>query len=230
MEAFGKNIWTVPGDNVRMFGMLPFTTRMTVVRLASGQLWLHSPVAPTTDRREAVDRLGPVAMLVAPNKIHSLGVTPWKTDYPMAEVWVSPGFPDRHPEIAADAVLTDEAVPPWRDEIDHCVIAGHAVLDEVAFLHRPSRTLILTDLIQKHDPAGERWLWRGVKGLAGILGDEGGVPLDVKLSVRDKPAMRASLERILAWEFDNLVISHGHCLQGGAKESVARAFAWITRS
>ena len=74
MQPFGQNIWTMNGDRVRMYGVVPFATRMTVVRLASGGLWLHSPVRPTPDRRRAVDELGPVEHLVAPNKIHGLGI------------------------------------------------------------------------------------------------------------------------------------------------------------
>jgi len=228
MQSFGQDIWIMNGDHVRMFGMLPFTTRMTVVRLKSGGVWLHSPVRPTPEGRRAIDQLGPVQYLVAPNKIHSLGIEPWKSLYPSAEVWASPGFSRRHPDIAVDAVLTNEAQAPWSGDIDHGVIDGHAVLDEVEFLHKPSNTLIVTDLIQKHEAAGESWIWRGVKRMAGILGEDGGVPLDIKLSVRDKTAIRRSIGRILGWDFDNLIIAHGHCLQGGAKEAVSRAFEGLT--
>ena len=228
MQSFGKNIWTMDGDAVRMYGILPFTTRMTVVRLESGGLWVHSPVRPTPERRRAVDPLGPVQHLVAPNKIHSLGIEPWKASYPSAKVWASPTFSKRHPGIAVDALLTNDVDTPWHDEIDHCVIEGHAVLDEVAFLHRPSKTLIVTDVIQKHEAAGESWIWRGVKHMAGILGEDGGVPLDIKLSVRDKTAMRRSIDTILGWDFDNLIIAHGHCIEGGGRTAVSRAFDWIT--
>ncbi|MEM7463375.1 MAG: DUF4336 domain-containing protein [Pseudomonadota bacterium] len=227
LQSFGPNIWTVDGDDVRMFGVLPFTTRMTVVRLETGGLWLHSPVQLTPERHQAVDQLGPVEHLVAPNKIHSLGIAPWKALYPSATVWVSPGFAKRHPDIAIDAVLTTDAAPPWHGEIDHCVIEGHSVLDEVEFFHKSSRTLIITDLIQKHEAEGESWLWRGIKGVVGILGEDGGVPLDILLSIHDKPAMRRSIEAILRWDFDNLILSHGHCLQGGAKAEVRRVLARI---
>ena len=224
MQSFGQDIWTVEGDDVRMFGVVPFTTRMTVVRLASGGVWLHSPVRPTPERQRAVDGLGPAAHLVAPNKIHSLGIEPWKALYPAAKVWASPGFTTRHPDIAIDAVLTDDDDAPWGGDIDLCLIKGHSVLDEVAFLHRPSRTLIITDMLQKHEAASDGWFWRGVKRMAGIWGKGGGVPVDIRFSVRDKAAMRRSIETILGWDFDNLIIAHGHCLQGGAKDDVRRAF------
>ncbi len=227
MQSFGQNIWTMKGDDVRMFGMLPFTTRMTVVRLETGGVWLHSPVLPTPERQRTINQLGPVEHLVAPNKIHSLGIKPWKASYPSASVWVSPEFNQRHPDIAVDAVLTNDVKAPWSDEIGHCVIEGHAVLDEVEFLHKRSKTLIITDYIQKHETAGESWVWRGVKRMAGILGKDGGVPRDIQFSVRDRTAMRRSIDTILAWDFDNLIIAHGHCLHGDAKDHVTRAFDWI---
>ncbi len=230
MESFGENIWTMDGDDVRMFRLLPFSTRMTVIRLESGGIWLHSPVLPTPKRQRAIDALGPVEHLVAPNKIHSLGIQPWKALYPSARVWASPEFSTRHPDITIDTTLADGMETPWNGAISHCVIDGHAVLDEVEFLHKPSKTLIITDFIQKHHVAGEPWIWRGIKQLAGILGKDGGVPLDIKLSIQDKAAMQKSVDTILGWDFENLIIAHGHCVRGGAKEAVSRAFDWITEA
>ncbi len=227
LPAFGYNIWTADGDDVRMFGALPFTTRMTIVKLESGGLWLHSPVLPTPQRQRAVERLGPVEHLVAPNKIHSLGIAPWKALYPSAKVWASPEFSKRHPDIFVDTLLTNDVKPPWHDEIDHCVIDGHAFLDEVEFLHKPSKTLIITDFIQKHETEHTSWTWRGVKRMVGVLGKNGGVPLDIKLSLRDRPAVCDSIKTILEWDFENLILAHGHCIRGGAKREVGRVFEWL---
>ena len=210
-----------------MFGVLPFTTRMTVIRLTSGGLWVHSPVKPSREFLSSINKLGPVEHLIAPNKIHSLGIGPWKTHYPAAEVWGSPQFHERHPDITLDGRLTDDTKTPWQNEIAHHAVKGHKVLDEVVFFHQASSTLIMTDLLQKHDPGTETGFWRVIKRLAGILGKNGGVPLDVRLSFRDKEAALGSLRIILDWDFDNLIIAHGFCLQGGAKKDVERRFAWL---
>jgi hypothetical protein len=87
--------------------------------------------------------------------------------------------------------------------------------------------LIVTDLIQRHDPHGQSWWWRVVKGWAGVLGSEGGTSRDLRWTFRDKAAARRSAERILAWDFDRLVIAHGACVEHGARAVVARAFAWL---
>ncbi|MEM0948208.1 MAG: DUF4336 domain-containing protein [Pseudomonadota bacterium] len=230
LKPFGSNIWTIDGDDVRMFGALPFTTRMTVVKLETGGLWLHSPVLPTKERREALERLGPIEHLVAPIKIHSIGIPPWSSLVPSAQVWASPQFTERHPEIRVDTLLTNEVRPPWGKEIEHLSVEGHPVVDEVDFLHKRSSTLILTDLIQKHFADRDSSFWRGVKKTVGVLGERGGVPLDIRLSIQDRSAMRRSIEKILEWDFDNFILSHGHCLRGGAREEVRRVFAWLLRA
>lgn len=223
---FGEDIWLLEGDRIHMFG-IPFETRACIIRLKDGVLWVHSPVAPTQERLAAVRALGKVGFIVAPNKIHSLGVEPWRAAFPDAQVWVSPGFEGRHRNIAFDGVLTDAAPENWADEIGQQVFHGHRFLDEVVFLHRKSRTLIITDLIQKHDPSGENIFWRRVKKWAGILGETGGTARDIRASLTDRAAAKRARDEILSWDFDALAISHGACLRTGAKADVERAFAWL---
>src|SRR3546814_2721760 len=71
---------------------IPFPTRMTVVRLAGGRLWVHSPIAPDTVLFEAIDALGDVAWLVAPNSLHYWYVTDWQRRYPVARTLAVPGL------------------------------------------------------------------------------------------------------------------------------------------
>jgi Domain of unknown function (DUF4336) len=57
-------------------------TRMTVVRLSGGGLWIHSPIPLTPELQTAVDTLGPVAHVVAPNLYHHLFAGQWQAAYP----------------------------------------------------------------------------------------------------------------------------------------------------
>ena len=49
---------------------LPFTTRMTVVRLSNGDLFLHSPIKFDERLAEELHGLGRVRHLVSPNQFH----------------------------------------------------------------------------------------------------------------------------------------------------------------
>ncbi|MCG8414671.1 MAG: DUF4336 domain-containing protein [Pseudomonadales bacterium] len=226
LQPFGSELWTMDGDPVRMFA-IPFSTRMTIVRLESGNLWVHSPIHPTPGRIDALRSLGTVRHIVAPNRIHSLGVSPFKEGYPNAEVWVSPKFPEAHQDIIIDAVFDSDSVPEWADEIEHHVFRGSFYLDEVVFFHKLSRTLIVTDIIQKHVAANDSFFWRQVKRLVGVLGKEGGVSLDLKASFTNRELARQSKEKVLSWDFDRLVISHGYCVDKDARSIVEKSLSWI---
>ena len=38
---------------------------------------------------------------------------------------------------------------------------------------------------------------------------------------------RESLEKLLSWDFDKLIIAHGICIEKDAKPFVERAFRWL---
>ena len=225
LEPFGERIWICDGPRVRMM-TIPFATRMTIVELEPGNLWVHSPLDPTPEVREAVDALGTVRYIVAPNKIHSLGVASWRERYPSADVWVSPRFRERHPGVPTDHVIGTDSPRPWVGQIDFICFGGSSFFDEVVFYHERSRTLILTDLIQRHDPAGESCFWRSVKRAVGVLGRSGGTAWDLRSTFGDRAAARASVEALLRWDFDRVVIAHGMCITEDAQRTVREAFAW----
>lgn len=228
LEAYGPDIWLVDGDSLRFWGC-PFTTRMTVIRLRGGALWVHSPVALNEARAEAVSALVPVAHLVAPNKLHHLFLGDWQARFPAAVSWAGPGVAARRPDLRFDRPLEEAPPAEWAADIDHTLFTGSRVLPEAVFFHRASRTLIFTDLIQNHDPAGEAPVWRWLKRAGGVLAPRGGVPRDLRLSMRDRDAARRALRAVLCWDFEHLVIAHGLCLRENARGFVESAFAWLGR-
>lgn len=44
---------------------------------------------------------------------------------------------------------------------------------------------------------------------------------------RNKAAARASLERILSWDFDRIILAHGHVVETGGKETLRSAYAFL---
>ena len=47
------------------------------------------------------------------------------------------------------------------------------------------------------------------------------------LLIRDRRAARESLERILAWDFDRIIVSHGEVLESGGHEILRRGYSWL---
>lgn len=98
----------VDGPIVRMAYLgvsIPFPTRMVVVRLQSGDLFLWSPTEPDDRLLSQVDALGPVKHLVSPNKIHYANIGAWKRTYPEAIAWASPGVRQRAASQGVEVAL-----------------------------------------------------------------------------------------------------------------------------
>ncbi len=199
--------------------------RMTVVRLDDGGLLLHSPIKLDDATRAALDALGPVRAVVAPCLPHHFFVKPYLAQYPEARSYAAPGLPERRKDLRFDAVLGDEAPAQWRGQLDQLVVRGAPFMNEVALLHRASRTLVLTDLVFNvpHEKRGPARLFYWLVGAAGRFGPH----RVVRLGIRDRAAARRSLDALLAWDFDRVVMSHGDVLEVGGKDRLRDAFAFL---
>ncbi|NQU38170.1 MAG: DUF4336 domain-containing protein [Actinobacteria bacterium] len=78
LVAVDRDIWLVEGPSVA-FLTIPYPTRMTIVRLSNGRLWIWSPIELDSELEKAVNELGSVEYLVSPNKLHHLSLGQWAT-------------------------------------------------------------------------------------------------------------------------------------------------------
>lgn len=215
-------VWTARAP-LRFYGV-PMGCRMTVCRLSDGRLFVHSPIKLDTVKAE-LDRLGEVAFAVAPNFIHHLFMGPFLAAYPGTRLFVSPKLVKKRPDLRPEGVLGDEPPPgTWGDTIDQAAARGSILMDEVVFLHRPSRTLILCDLCESVH-ADAPWHWRLFGRIAGIY-ERPAPPPDMKVSFRDRKALRGFVERVLDWDFDRIVLSHGNLVERGGKDVFREAYAF----
>lgn len=223
MQQIHSDLW-IADSPLRFLG-LSVGARMTVVRLPDAKLLLHSPIAATKELVSDVEALGAVAYLVAPNRFHHLFVGQWKQAFPEASVYVAPGLEKKLPDLEIAGVLEDEAEPGWAETVDQILMDGFPLANEVVFFHRPSATLIATDLafnIQASSPPLTRLIFR----LSGAYGRLSPTLLE-RLFVRDRSAFRDSLERILAWPFDRVVVAHGDVSECGGREEFMRGYEWV---
>jgi hypothetical protein len=222
MEQLHSDLW-IADSPLRFLG-LEVGARMTVVRLPNSELLLHSPIAASADLVREVEALGPVAALVAPNRFHHLFLGEWQRVCPEASVYVAPGLDAKRPDLKVAGVLGDEPEPGWAATLDQLVVRGFPLANEVVFFHRPSATLIATDLafnIGSSSPPLTRLAFRFI-GACGRLSPT----LLERLFVRDRASFRHSLERMLAWPFERVVVAHGAVSEAGGREDLIRGYEW----
>jgi hypothetical protein len=212
----------------RPFRALPgldIGTRMTVVRLPGGGVVLHSPVEADEATRKAVEAIGPVRAIACPNKVHHLFAGGWKLSFPEARLLAAPGLPAKRRDLAFDGLLGDDPDPAWCDALVTIHVRGIPLVEEVAFLHPASRTLLLTDLAFHPTPASSPGLrrWTRLSRVKDGFGPNG----VLRLAIRDRAALRRSLDRVLAWDFDRVTVTHGEVLETGGRTALRRAWEWL---
>ncbi|MBX3620667.1 MAG: DUF4336 domain-containing protein [Rhizobacter sp.] len=235
LKPVAPEVWLVDGPAMHMHLLgaeLPFPTRMVVVRLAGGGLWLHSPVALSDSLREEVDALGQVQHLVSPNKLHYAHIAAWQRAYPQALAWASSGVRERAADhgitLHFDADLHDLPPDAWAGEIDQLVFRGSRFLDEVVFFHRASATLVLADLIENFEPARTERKMRWLAALGGATDPDGKAPVDLRLTFwGHHDDARHCLQRLLAWAPERVLLAHGRWYERDGVAELRRAFRWL---
>lgn len=219
LTPLGPDIWHA--THHFKVGWMPVSTRMTVVRLDGRRLWLHSPIPIDAELRRDLAELGEVSAIVAPNKAHHLFFAPCAAAYPEATLYAAPGLARKRPELPPAHTLTPSPPPDWATALDQVFIEGMPWVHETVWFHRPSGTLIVTDILQcwQGDLARSgRWYARAT-GVHQTLA----VPHTVRALVRDRAAFGRSCERLLDWPIQRITLAHNAVIQEDAAARLRQA-------
>ncbi len=223
LRPLAPDIWEVT-DDLFLPGGLHFPVRMTVVRLADGGLWLHSPLAIDDSLATDLAAVGPVRFVVAPSKLHHLFLAAAAARYPDAQVWAAPGLREKLPELPITHVLGEDRAA-WSEDLTLFPLQGVPWMNECMFLHRASGTALATDLFF-HMVSPANWGSRLFFWLIGVLGQAKQSPI-VRLQTRDRAAAGASLAALLAQRPTRFVVAHGPPITEDVDAGVRDACSWM---
>lgn len=201
--------------------------RSTILVQGSGEVTIVSPIRFDEATSAAIDALGPVTRIIAPNKFHHLFLGKAAKRWPAARVYAAPGLGEKRKDLHIDEVLSggEGSLGP---DLSWLEMAGAPALREIAVVHQPSRTLILTDLV--FNIVSPRGFMTGL--VLRIMGTFGRLAQSrlVRASIRDKAKAAASARRMLELDFDRLVVAHGDVIESGAKEKLSPVLAPMMRA
>jgi hypothetical protein len=227
LKEFGHEIWTADGPDVAVVGF-HYPTRMAIIRLSDGGLFISSPIRLSSSLRAEVDAVGQVRHIIAPNSLHHLFLPEWKRAYPEAKVYAPPGLRRKREDIVFDADLGNTPSPDWVKEIDQVLMHGNIITTEVVFFHAKSGTVLFTDLIQQL-PVNLISGWRAVVAKLDLMVErEPSVPRKFRYAFTNRRAARESLEHVLAWPAEKVLMAHGTPVEKDARAYLSRAFGWLT--
>lgn len=231
-KTVASGVWVVDSGPIRVLGLrLPI--RMTVLRVGEGLL-LHSPTRYDRGLHTRLAALGPIRHLVAPNLVHWMHLRDWQLACPDVTVSVAPGLAERRPVrrsgLRIDRVLGDRPPPDWAEELDQLIVAGGGGFRELAFLHRPTHTLVLTDLVQNLEPEKLPRPIRPLARLLGVTAPDGRAPayLRALVALRRREAAPAAA-RLLAWAPERVIFAHGRWFERDGTEALRRSLRWLLR-
>jgi len=226
LNEFASSLYVAEGPVVPFFGF-PYPTRMAVVKLTDGKLWVWSPIALTEKLAGEVEALGVVRYVVAPNKLHHLFLSEWMDRWPEAAFYASPGLASRRADLHFQGELGDYPPPAWAAEIDQVLFHGSFFMTEAVFFHKLSKTAIFCDLIQRHTVSSATG-WKGLlMKLDGLVGKQGGTPREWRASFYRRNLARKAREQVMAWGAERLLIAHGECAFTDATAIIGSALRWI---
>ncbi|OJU30951.1 MAG: DUF4336 domain-containing protein [Alphaproteobacteria bacterium 65-37] len=233
LKAVAPDLWIVDGPTIRFGAMpglkVPFPTRMTVIRLGD-DLFIHSPTPLPSSLRTEVVAAGNVRWIVGPNRIHYWWIPEWKAAFPRADVWLAPRIEEQAKGHIAPGFrpLERETGYPWDKAIATLPVAG-SYMTEVVFFHHPSRTLVLADLIENFEPHKlGSFVLRSLVKLGGVAAPDGQTPRDLRATfTRQRPAMKAAVERMINWNPERVIIAHGRWFETEGAAELRRSFRWL---
>lgn len=231
LKPVAEGIWIVDSAPLHV-GPLEFPIRMTVIRLEDGSLWLHSPTRCTGLLRDAMAAIGPVRHLVAPSIAHWMMLKDWQAACPEAIAWAAPGLRDRRAvrraRVRLDTDLGSRPPEAWDGEIDQVAVTGALGFHEIAFFHRASRTLVLTDLVINLEAETLSPLSRWWMGMAGALAPEGRAPAYLRWLVKaGGAAPREAARRMLDWAPERVIFAHGRWYERDGTARLRRSLDWL---
>jgi len=215
------NLWSTEYLLAWQGGLVPIPVRTTVIRLADGRLILHSPGPISEALRSELESLGRVGFLVIP-EAHGKFAGEAARTFPSARLLAAPSAPRRRKSLAFHGSLSDESPAGWAGEVESHLVQGFR-LHEVVLFHRPSRTLVITDLcfnVQRSPSRVARAFFRA----NGMWRRFGPSRVIRALAVSDRAALGRSLERVLRWDFERIVPGHGDVVERGGPAALRRAW------
>lgn len=226
LRPIDRGLWTAEDPGFRVAGVGPIGARMTAVELPGRGLVLISPIRLSAGLEDEIRALGEVVAIVAPNRVHYLFAAEARKTFQRASLLAAPGLPEKRPRIPFDGLVTDPEHAPWRDQLEGLPVNGFPFLNEVVFHHPRTRTLILTDLCfnLQRAPAWVVPLFR-----LNDMWRRFGPSRIFRQLIRDRGALRESLDAILSRDFDRVIVAHGDILEGGGSEALRKAYAFLYR-
>lgn len=228
LRAIGQDIWEYEVDLALGLG-LRMPSRTTIVRLSSGALVVHAPLAFDDAAAAELAALGEVRFVIAPACTHWMFVKAFLARFPRAMVLAAPGLDKKLTAkhgVGFTPLPAGGTIGAIGDALRVQAIEGVPFMNEHVFLHRPSGSLIVTDLIFNIHACSSFGMRLTLK-LTGTWNKPAQSRI-WRFLVKDRALAADSVRAVLGWDFERVIAAHGDVLDEDARARLAGVLAWMT--
>lgn len=198
---------------------------VTIFRLKSGKVVLHSTGPFTQEDCSLISEIGEIEAIVEATNFHDTFALAAMTQFAGCRYFSPSGFPLEN-KLKPEPI--EKGIEIWGDELVWELLAGAPRLNEWICFHPESKTLVVADLLfncRPNDFAGKVFF-----ALAGNRGWPGNCRL-FRMCIRDRKDLESSINRVLSWDFERVIVAHGLPIEEDAKlvftAAMRRAFPWM---
>ena len=218
MRKLDRNLWLLSYP-LKILGA-DIIRNVTIIRLDSGKLLIHSTAPFTANDVDAINHVGNPTWLVEAMLDHDTFSQEGRSAFPDIPYLGPPGFDER---VSAPILPLDTPPDEWSPEIEILQIDGNPSFSEHIFFHKPSRTLIVADLIFNYRKAPNLWTKLLLFPAMGFR-HAPGMSKRFRNAITDKMAFRQSLEQMFEWDFERIIVGHGQVVETQGKPIADRLF------
>jgi hypothetical protein len=218
MRKLADNLWVMHFP-LALLRFIRIGRTVTIIRLSSGELLIHSTAPFTGNDVATIESLGRPAAILEATLMHDTFAAAAHAVFPNVPIFAPDGFS----EIAHVPTRSIAATPEtWSDEVGILPLEGMPKVQEHVVFHRSTRTLIVGDIIFNFGPDTPpltRFMLRWATGLK----HNPGMSRMFRMMVRDENAFRRSVQQMMRWEFDRVIPGHGRIIEGDGGEQMLHA-------
>ncbi|ODQ64349.1 hypothetical protein NADFUDRAFT_8497, partial [Nadsonia fulvescens var. elongata DSM 6958] len=209
-------------------------------------LLIYAPVPWGTECQQVLNEISErekravnVKYIVAPDVEHYMGVVGWKTQFSDASIITVEGVAEKLTKNATESIeidyefVADKPYPEFPQELTRIFqwqyVPGHHN-KEIALLHKPSKTLIVADLLF-NGPAYEQYEESGINPTSGVFSKvmkymypDSCLQLMALPKIMPIAKSHKDIKAIMGWDFDRAIPCHGDVIETSAKEKLSKLF------
>jgi hypothetical protein len=222
MKELAENLWVLPYP-LQLLGA-DFRRMVTIVRLRSGELVIHSTGPFSSADVVAILRLGNPGWLLDVMLGHDTFARQGRQAFPEIPYLAPDGFTER---VGFGTGPLLPAPTAWGDELKVLQLGGMPSMREHVVFHPQSRTLIVADLLFNFGPAIPAWTRFLLLCAVGSRHDPG-MSRPFRMAIKDKAAFQQSMQTLMTWDFDRIIVGHGEIIETDGQKLLARAMRVVS--